>query len=116
MLFAIPSHIALVYSGRHKPGRKNISRLELYDLDSQRIATGYASGTIMLWDLEDNSLRCELTDHRQEITDLLFTRDGKTLVSSSSAEVRIWASEGLTWWPAKPQGSDAREISEPSRE
>ena len=202
------TYIALVYSGRHKPGRKNISRLELYDLDSgskvftfehdpgsrgsgsyrydgiadvafsadgqkiyvatnhtqaavlsskvksevhvldlrgnelkrwplnqqdgimpnsdvraiavndtcQRIATGYASGTIMLWDLEDDSLRCELTDHRQGITDLLFTRDGKTLVSSSSDEVRIWASEGLTWWPAKPQGSDAREASEPSRE
>lgn len=82
----------------------------------RRLATGHRNGTIILWDLDEEAPSCELTDHRRGITDLLFTTDGKTLVSSSSSEVRIWASEGLSWWPAKPKQSESPETSEPSSE
>jgi WD40 repeat protein len=79
---------------------------------------GYLNGTIRLWETRTRSLRGQLTNHLQDVTALVFTGDGRHLVSAShDGTIRLWdvarqtevrcyqsSREGLTTLALLPDG------------
>jgi len=65
--------------------------------DANLIAAGDILGRIFVWDLESKSLKFLLEEHREEVKKLVFSPDGKNLVSLSEEEmIFIWdMSSGL---------------------
>jgi len=60
--------------------------------DGTNVATGAADGSIRVWRVRDGALLRVLRRHRGEIGNLLLTRDGKWLVSSSDdVTARAWS-------------------------
>jgi WD40 repeat protein len=52
---------------------------------------GYSEQEIKLWAVSTGAAAGELVGHRSWITDLVFTQDGKTLLSSSGDQtIRLW--------------------------
>lgn len=59
--------------------------------DETLMATSDEQGTIYLWAVEDGELLFKLKGHRDEITQMTFSKDGKYLASASSdGTIRIW--------------------------
>ncbi|TWT94472.1 WD40 repeat domain-containing protein [Stieleria varia] len=60
--------------------------------DGKRVASGGASMTVSLWDANDGRLLNEFRGHRQQISQLAFTPDGRFLLSASQhePEIMIW--------------------------
>jgi WD40 repeat protein len=70
--------------------------------DSSILLTGagYNDSTIRLWDAHTGKARAALEGHRSWVSDLLFTPDGKDLISSSGDQtIRLW-----DWSTFKPAG------------
>ncbi|HUD46725.1 MAG TPA: protein kinase [Candidatus Baltobacteraceae bacterium] len=61
--------------------------------DSSTLLTGagYSDSAIQLWDAHSGAARRTLDGHRSWVSDLLFTPDGKMLISSSGDQtIRLW--------------------------
>ncbi|MCI0538664.1 MAG: serine/threonine protein kinase [Verrucomicrobiales bacterium] len=59
--------------------------------DEHRIAAGTGDGRVVLFDLRTHQEVATLTGHHQPfVGPLAFSHDGKTLVSATEAEVRVW--------------------------
>jgi WD40 repeat protein len=74
----------------------------MFSPDSSTLLTGagYADSAIRLWDAHSGQAAGSLEGHRSWVSDLLFTADGKRLVSSSGDQtIRLW-----DWSTHKPCG------------
>lgn len=59
--------------------------------DDRTLAVGYGDGTIKLFGLPSGEQRSTFTEHSAQVNGLLFTPDGRTLISSSfDRSTRIW--------------------------
>jgi WD40 repeat protein len=58
--------------------------------DGTLLATGYADGTVSLWNPATTIERFALRGHQDEVYALTFTGGGRTLVSATAAEVIRW--------------------------
>ena len=70
--------------------------------DSSTLLTGagFTESTIRLWDAHSGKASGSLEGHRSYLTDLLFTPDGKQLISSSGDQtIRLW-----DWSTRQPAG------------
>jgi eukaryotic-like serine/threonine-protein kinase len=70
--------------------------------DSSTLLTGagYTDSNIRLWDAHSGAARRSLDGHRSWVSDLIFTPDGKNLISSSGDQtIRLW-----DWSTFKPAG------------
>jgi len=70
--------------------------------DSSTLVTGagYNDSAIRLWDAHTGTAQRTLEGHRSLVSDLLFTSDGKVLISSSGDQtIRLW-----DWSTFKPAG------------
>lgn len=65
-----------------------------FSADSQRLAVGFADGSMRVWNVEDGKLNQVLKSHTRAITGLSFSSDGRWLVSSSlDGTLRLWRVE-----------------------
>ena len=65
----------------------------MFSPDSSTLLTGagYADSAIRLWDAHSGKAEGSLEGHRSWVSDLLFTADGKRLISSSGDQtIRVW--------------------------
>src|SRR5215211_7812697 len=51
--------------------------------DGKSVAVGYSDGKLLLWDVADGHVLREFNGHRQEVTALQFSHDGRRLLSNS---------------------------------
>jgi WD40 repeat protein len=62
--------------------------------DDLQLATGHDDSIVRLWDWSAEQLHAELVGHERPLTDLAFTRDGRTLLSAAAdGVVRLWSVE-----------------------
>jgi WD40 repeat protein len=60
--------------------------------DDATLATGHIGGVIRLWDVARGVLTAELSEHGRAPLDLVFSTDGKTLVSAGEdGTSRVWS-------------------------
>jgi WD40 repeat protein len=74
----------------------------MFSPDSSTLLTaaGYTDSTIRLWDARDGKAAGSLDGHHSFVSDLIFTPDGKLLISSSGDEtIRLW-----DWATREPAG------------
>jgi len=74
----------------------------MFSPDSSTLLTGggYTDSTIRLWDAHNGKASGSLDGHRGWVSDLLFTPDGKLLISSSADQtIRLW-----NWATREPVG------------
>jgi RNA polymerase sigma factor (sigma-70 family) len=58
--------------------------------DSKTLASGEKDKTIRLWEAATGKLKQMLAGHADDVHTLLFSPDGKTLVSAGSQTIRVW--------------------------
>lgn len=64
---------------------------ELSPPDDRTLAVGYGNGNIKLFDFRTGEQRAAFANHAAQVNGLLFTPDGRTLISSSlDRSTRIW--------------------------
>ena len=69
--------------------------------DGQTIALGHQDRTIKLWDVNSRQLRAELKGHTREVNGVIFSRDGRYLVSAGGANAEEWVRFGeIKIWKA----------------
>jgi len=97
---------------------KVLTDFELYpwsvrlSLDGQYIVSGCNLGNILIWNMRTGKLVTNWRGHRNAITSLVFTPDGKGLLSASWNEVIHWDVASLrSLGMADPLSSDMVEIS-----
>ena len=74
-----------------RPGVDSIRAIEISP-DNQTLAIGMTNSSISLHDAVTGEFQCTLRGHRDSVTDLKFTSDGKTLYSISlDNTLRRWA-------------------------
>ena len=57
-----------------------------------RLATGDADGPIVIWDVATGEELLQISGYEGEITDLIFSRDGKRVFSANTdTSVIVWA-------------------------
>jgi WD40 repeat protein/tRNA A-37 threonylcarbamoyl transferase component Bud32 len=81
---------------------KESSIAAMFSPDSAILLTGagYTDSAIRLWDAHSGKTLGSLEGHRSWVSDLLFTADGKSLISSSGDQtIRLW-----DWSTRKPAG------------
>jgi WD40 repeat protein len=62
-----------------------------YSPDGKIVAAGTEGGELALWDTATGKLHSDVPDQRGYILSLVFTSDGKNLVSTNrEGEVRCW--------------------------
>jgi len=74
----------------------------MFSPDSATLLTGsgFTDSTIRLWDAHSGKASGSLEGHRSYVSDLLFTPDGKQLISSSGDQtIRLW-----DWTTRQPTG------------
>jgi len=74
----------------------------MFSPDSSTLLTaaGFTDSTIRLWDAHTGKAKGSLEGHRSFVSDLLFTPDGKRLISSSGDQtIRLW-----DWTTRQPVG------------
>jgi WD40 repeat protein/serine/threonine protein kinase len=79
------------------PERPRFAEAIALSPDNQTLAVGLSSGKIKLWDLPNNSPGSDLSGHRyirgasDAVSALVFSRDGRTLVSAGwDKTVKVW--------------------------
>jgi WD40 repeat protein len=78
-------------------------------VDSNIIVTGSASGDIHVMDLTGKPLHL-LSGHKHSVNELIFTEDGKTMISASTDQtIRIW--DTGTWTTRKTLTAHARSVT-----
>ncbi len=66
------------------PGTDAIGLVAQFAPDGKRLATGFADGTIVLWDVATGNPVLNLDRHDGAITGLSFSADGKRLISTAT--------------------------------
>ena len=62
--------------------------------DGLRLVSGCADGTVRMWDVPSGTTSGMFRDpHAGEVLSAVFTSDGKSIVSSTHAELKIWKAE-----------------------
>jgi len=62
--------------------------------DNKRIAVGRFNGSIIIWDVDADQQKIELSEHKGPVTSVAFSRDGKFLASGGSDRmVCLWKVE-----------------------
>lgn len=95
------------YSGRYDFGTG------LYDValspepNPRFLAGGAAARSVVIWDAESRATLNVLEGHTGDVHRVVFTYDGKFLISASEREVRIWLTDG--WKPLGKFGSGPAE-------
>jgi WD40 repeat protein len=85
-----------------KPSKTSSTYVVMFSPDSSTLLTGggYLDPTIRLWDARNGSPEGSLEGHALWVSDLIFTPDGKRLISSSGDQtIRLW-----DWSSRKPAG------------
>lgn len=62
--------------------------------DGRRLVTGGQDGTITFWNLADRQELVSFKRHPEFVSGILFSRDGRTLVSAGGPIGRIWRAGG----------------------
>ena len=75
---------------RHLDGLTQASRRVAFSPDGRRLAVGGADGTLTLWEPESGQQLLRLSGHPDRINEIKFLPNGKSIVSLSNAELRIW--------------------------
>ncbi|MBW4542033.1 MAG: WD40 repeat domain-containing protein [Myxacorys chilensis ATA2-1-KO14] len=75
--------------GYLKKSAKSINSFD-FSPDSNIIAFANKDGTISLWDLTREQAVQTLKPHSGEVTKVSFSPDGKTIVSESISEIKLW--------------------------
>lgn len=80
------------FQGKIKPDdRSNRFSAAGLSPDGRYLVTGAFDSTVTLWDAATGARRLEFDDHHsQEINDIVFSRDGKRVVTVSWANVNVW--------------------------
>ncbi|GAA5799309.1 hypothetical protein HPULCUR_004720 [Helicostylum pulchrum] len=85
----------IVYKSRERGGRSSCTAV-MYSTDAKYVAGAYQDGTIQVWDTKGNHLRpaIPIPDAHQkgtETSSIVFSRDGRTLVSRGGDDtVKLW--------------------------
>jgi platelet-activating factor acetylhydrolase IB subunit alpha len=86
--FAIPQKPSLEFKGHHR----GINALSVHPFGT--VASGSEDATIKLWDSETSSLLNTLKGHLKSVNDVVFSPDGRYLIScSSDLSIKIWSVE-----------------------
>lgn len=66
-------------------------RVLLLSPDGKSLAVSDTSGVVSLWDTETGAFRVVLAStHRRVVDDMVFSPDGKAIVTADDADVRMW--------------------------
>lgn len=87
-----------VVTGEHKHSLKNIHNLKRYGIylncvyspDGNYLLAGCFHATLTLWDATTGKLVKSLKGFSHTIRDIVFSKDGKTLITSGDGTVLVW--------------------------
>ena len=66
--------------------------------ENMNIATGYEDGTLLLWNIKTFiPLGPPFKEHKDRISSVAFTKDGKTLISTSKDKTILWKVSVNSW-------------------
>ena len=63
-----------------------------YSPDGSELAAGCSDGTLLVWDAETGALKAARNEHQKRINSLVYSPDGKTLLSAGDG-ILIWDAE-----------------------
>jgi len=66
------------------------SRRVAFSPDSRLVASGHPDGSVILWDLNDDTPLRELRGHQLGIASIAFSHDGRLLAARTADEIRFW--------------------------
>ena len=75
-------------------GHAGAVRRSLFSPDGSRVLTVSEDNRARVWDAETGRLLAVLAGHSRPVGSASLTRDGRSLVTSSGGEVRVWRVEG----------------------
>ncbi|MCC6794079.1 MAG: hypothetical protein IT366_03095 [Candidatus Hydrogenedentes bacterium] len=72
----------------HRTHRTAVTSIAIAD-DGSLVATGDADGKIILWRTADRRVVAEANVHNSAVTDIAFSHDGKSIISTSGAQTAM---------------------------
>jgi len=78
--------------GLQPPGNIGFTRRVIYNPDGNRIATTFRNGRIAIWDATTGREIIRMTGHSEPVTGIVFSPNGRLLVSCSGRDtnIKIW--------------------------